>query len=119
MKLKLAGFYKELSYGIDYNGSIQSIVQTMPGMNDELIVKYLHEGVLFAVSPGIVYDVLSNEEIAIGTRAILTDGVWAWTAELDYYVKEYHISLPCDFISHMRDNDWKIPNDIDISKLSL
>ena len=40
----------------------------------------------------------------------LTDGVWIWPWELFYYVENFNISLPDDFISHAKRNNWIIPS---------
>lgn len=52
-------------------------------------------------------------------RALLTDGVYVWGADLAYYVERYHARLPRAFWHHAHDRGWRIPSDLDVARLSL
>lgn len=41
-----------------------------------------------------------------------------WPSDLVYYVKNYGISLPHDFVRHMAENLWVVA-DVDLSNLKL
>ena len=62
------------------------------------IVKYLRGGTTFVFSPGVVRDVLGGGG-PIGSGSLLTDGEWAWSDTLPYYVEKYHVELPAEFVS--------------------
>jgi hypothetical protein len=52
-------------------------------------------------------------------RALLTDGVYVWGADLAYYVERYHARLPRAFWHHAHERGWRIPADLDVSRLTL
>jgi len=65
------------------------------------IVEYLNNGSIYAAAAGLVKDVISGE--VIGTKVMLTDGVWIWCNDLSTYVEKYDIALPQDFIDTVND----------------
>lgn len=109
MKLKLIGFFKELNYGLDDIESINNYITNISAENKDEIVSYLKHGNLMVCSPGVTKDVINEVNGVIGGRGIVTDGVWAWPKELSYYVEEYNIKLPKEFIDYINENRWKIP----------
>jgi hypothetical protein len=65
------------------------------------VLDYLRSATVFIHSPGIVRDASDVARIA-GTGSILTDGVWAWSDVLGYYVERYGVALPVAFMEHAR-----------------
>jgi hypothetical protein len=47
----------------------------------------------------------------------LTDGVWVWPEGLAHYIEKHSVILPEEFVSTMRSNDWRISQQIDMSKV--
>jgi hypothetical protein len=99
-----------------------------PQPDEDRIAAYLKEGALLVACPGVVGDVLDSgvkdvqdPAVPIGSAHILTDGAWAWPADLEYYVRTYHVRLPADFIEHMRTHQWRPPaeSELDFEHLSL
>jgi len=82
----------------------------------ERIVRYLGTGHALFIAPTIVFDCASEEETEIGPLKILTDGTYAWTSDLAYYVKRYNYPLPVQFVEHMRGNLWRCPEIPDLSR---
>lgn len=117
-KLKKVGFFKELSHGDDKGDSLAKLVNNKIPINLSETIAYLENGHFLMIAPTVLTDVLSDEQKFIGTLAIQTDGEWAWPSDLAYYVNNYGISLPQEFIRHMSDNAWSIA-DIDLSDLTL
>jgi len=117
MKLKNAGFFKELPHGDKSGISLAENVSDTAIENEEEIIKYLDNGELFISCPGIATDVMDKNKIA-GCPNIYTDGVWTWPGDLVYYIRHYHVKLPEEFISHMKSNGWIIPS-IDLDNISL
>lgn len=93
----------------------------LPCENEDKIVNYLKNGVICCVSPCFVWDVLDKNKGIVDGLRILTDGVWEWPSDLPYYVANYHVSLNKDFIFHMMQNNWTIPdkNEINMEALEL
>ncbi len=87
-----------------------------PLPDEERIVRYLGTGHALFVAPTIVFDCASDEETKIGPLKILSDGTYAWTNDLAYYVERYHYPLPAQFIEHMRCNCWRCPEIPDLSR---
>ena len=121
MKLKKYGFFKELRHGDENGISLKVLINKNASTNEDKFVKYLKKGVVFIACPGIVKDVLDEKGGIIGSPHILTDGVWAWPADLIYYIEKYHIKIPNDFEKHMMDNSWipPIEGNINFEELEL
>ena len=118
MKLKRVGFYKELRGTKAEGESIREAISEYANEFEEKIIEYLNNGLVLIGSPGPVKDVLNDSKNFVGSMHILTDGLWAWPSVLKYYVKEYHIKLPEEFINHMLERNWIIKKDeVDISTL--
>lgn len=117
-KLKQVGFFKELPHG---DPRAASLCESKNQLNDDLvkcITDYLESGVLFIACPGLARDALSANKEIIGTLGILTDGVWAWPADLSYYVNKYKVGLSLDFLEHMKRNNWQ-KGEFNITELEL
>ena len=113
MIFKKVGFYKEMSHGKDTDDSIFNYINKE---NDDLvpdICNYLENGVVFIVSPGVVEDVINSDNGGIATPSIYTDGKWLWPEDLSYYVKNYKLKLPKEFVDDMINNNWKVNISID------
>lgn len=114
MRLKRAGFFRELRHGMPEGPQLRSLASELPQENERQIVSYLKSGVLFIATPGVVEDVLAPGHL-IGSPHILTDGVWAWPGDLAHYVEKYHVRLPAEFVTHMENQDWAPPSDESVS----
>jgi len=68
---------------------------------------------------GVVMDLLDPERPVIGVERVLTDGTWAWTSDVIFYVRKYHIRLPEEFVRHMQENRWEVAQVTDFSALRL
>ena len=80
------------------------------------VVAYLRAGKLLVMSPGLVKDPLDAESLA-GKRSMRTDGVYAWSDALAYFVERYRIELPAEFERHMATRQWAMPATIDTKDL--
>ncbi len=63
------------------------------------IIGHLKKGV--TISSDLELDTCPFNGTTTYTTDIMTDGVWAWTNCLIYYVENYSISLPASFIAHI------------------
>lgn len=116
-QLKHIGFFRELPYGNPEGLSINSSFLELPLDKKTKIVSYLRSGAACVVSPGLSRDVISVERNIIGSLSMLTDGVFLWPSDLAYYIEQYSVSIPQEFLQHMECNAWIVPVDIDIHSL--
>ena len=111
-----------MSDGSPSNPSIKDYVNKGADYPIDRICAYLDSGLPLIISPGVVSDVIDETKGSAGSPSILTDGKWAWSGVLSYYVKNYNLLLDKDFIDTMISNDWKIPvreNELDYPNILL
>ena len=87
---------------------LKKLIREKPAEDEANIISYLESGVTLLLVPALKRDLL-NENKFIGGASFRTDGVWCWRSYLTYYIKQYHIELPTEFLMHLRKNAWKIP----------
>ena len=109
MELKTVGYFKEMSQGRETDGSIFDSVGKGNPDDAGKICQYLESGIEFIISPGITYDVINPENGTSGISSSYSDGTWLWPGDLAYYVKNYNVKLPAEFISTMRESNWGVP----------
>lgn len=117
--MKTVGYFKEQAPTFeDKYESIYDVVNRFDGSNElkDKIIEYLRSGVLVAVSPTIVNDVIDQTTI-IGELSTLTDGIYQWPSDYVYYIEKYSLHVPKDFINHMQANKWKVDQSFDPEKL--
>lgn len=122
MNLISTGYFKEMPDGSPDDLSIKDFVDKNTEYPIDKICAYLESGLPLIVAPGVVQDVIDENKGSAGSPSILTDGKWAWSGVLSYYVKNYHLLLNSDFINTMIENDWKIPireNELDYSTIFI
>ena len=120
MNLQSTGYFREMTDGNPNDPSIKEYVNKNAKYPIDKICAYLDSGLPLIVSPGLVLDVIDETKGNAGSPSILTDGKWAWSGVLSYYVKNYNLALDDDFIATMISNDWKIPvNENDLDHLSI
>ena len=116
--MKPIGYFEEYEYGLKQSGSIKSLINKFVGGEDlkQKVLKYMMDGYVSSVSPCFVYDIISDNNLLIGELQTLTDGTYYWPSNYIYYIENYDILVPNEFISHMKENNWKVPN-IDLDSL--
>jgi hypothetical protein len=123
MDLKSVGYFREMSDGSPNDPSIKNFIDKKAELpHKKEICAYLDGGIPIIVSPGLAYDVIDPSKGAAGSPTILTDGKWAWSGTLSYYVRNYNLALDSDFLKSMAVNRWEVPikeNDLDYSSLSI
>lgn len=116
--MKKIGFFKELLHG-EITG--QSLVELKNTGNYEVGIKiktlnYLKSGEILVMSPKVIYDYFDPDKI-IDTLYILTDGVWVWPSDFQYYFDIYNLTINEEFIHNAQSNNWEIPKNIDINNI--
>lgn len=72
-------------------------------------LRYLKGGCCLVVSASLAEDLLDPGGRGVPERGEWTDGVWIWCGTLVHYLREYHVSLPAEFLDHMAANGWTAP----------
>ena len=91
------GFFSEFNLSMADNGSIKDFIIDRVDYDKYRIIRYLKNGREEAVCPKVVYDLINNTIIST-SFSVLSDGEYVWRHDLEYYVKNYNIKLPDDFI---------------------
>jgi hypothetical protein len=112
----MVGRYREL--GFDDAPSLQPLVRTGSEANREKSVAYLKAGKTLILTPQLLRDVFDQSRTP-GSRSILTDGTFAWSAGLAYYVARYGIPVPVELEQHMAKLDWTMPAAVDVKGLEI
>ncbi|MFI9616043.1 hypothetical protein ACIHCM_30920 [Streptomyces sp. NPDC052023] len=113
--IRTLGFFSELhpGWGLPPDGSIRDAVGTTGDPDEASIVAYLRGGTGIWSEMGAEPDVLDPVGPSLtGAASLYTDGEWIWREDLIYYVVKYHVTLPEDFLSHVRARDYmprKVP----------
>ncbi|MFE2826346.1 hypothetical protein [Streptomyces sp. NPDC059271] len=110
--IRTVGFFSELSpgWGFPLDGLLRDHVNATGEADEEKIVAYLRGGTGIWSEMSAGPDVLDPEAPTLpGIGSLFTDGTWLWRQDLPYYVAKYHISLPSDFIAHVRNAEYRIP----------
>lgn len=111
MKLKEIGFFRELRHSERTGPSLveaQHQLQLQQADVDE-IVRYLEEAPTLATTGSLVDDVLNDQVKAVAREEIATDGTWVWRRDLAYYVRQYRVGLPSDFVAAVRLRHGELP----------
>ena len=121
-KVVPVGYFRELRHGLPDGPSLGLSAGRGGYLEDKArLISYLKSGVVYIASPGVGFDVLSNDGTLSGPFHALTDGAWMWPADLAYYVDRYDVELPNGFLSHARAREWRVPEpaSIDLSQIEV
>jgi hypothetical protein len=83
------------------------------------ILNYLRGGEPMIMIAGIARDPFDAKHPIIGSPHVLTDGTWAWSADVAYYVDKYNLQIPREFVETMRTNGWHVPKVADLRMLEF
>ena len=109
MNLTSVGYFKEMLDGSPNDPSMKDYVNKGTHSLIDKICAYLDNGIPLIVSPGTALDIIDESKGIAGSPSVLTDGKWAWSGVLSYYVKNYNLQLDDEFIETMVENGWVIP----------
>jgi hypothetical protein len=122
MNLTSVGYFREMLDGSPSDPSIKDYIHKGTSDINEKICAYLDSGIPLVVSPGTALDIIDETKGIAGTPSVLTDGKWAWSGVLSYYVKNYNLQLDSEFVATMIENGWEIPiseKELDYSDILL
>ncbi|MFF9188432.1 MULTISPECIES: hypothetical protein [Streptomyces] len=110
--IRPVGFFSELSpgWGFPEDGSIRDAVRPSGERDESDIVSYLMNGTGIWSEMSAGPDVLHPDgPLLTGIGSLYTDGEWIWRGDLPHYVSTHHVSLPAEFLRHVRDLGYSPP----------
>lgn len=122
MDLTSVGYFREMLDGSPSDPSIRDYINKGAHNSIERICAYLDSGLPLIVTPGVTVDIIDENKGIAGSPSVLTDGKWAWSGVLSYYVRNYNLKLDSAFIETMKSYDWRIPireDELDYSSILL
>ncbi|WP_157879863.1 hypothetical protein [Streptomyces natalensis] len=85
--------------------SLTQLAGRLPPSLREPLAKYL-SGSYSLLAAGNVRDPMNAEKGAVVPFGYCTDGEWVWPAYWGYFVQEYGVKLPDEFIEHARRHNF-------------
>ena len=83
------------------------------------IIEYMRLGEpVFDVLEDVV-DVVDGKEWIRSGPSLISDGEWLWRVDSIYYLSNYALDIPDDFLEHVRSQDYRPSSDIDVSDESF
>ncbi|MFI1736567.1 hypothetical protein [Streptomyces sioyaensis] len=92
------------------DGRIKDSTREIGEPDEARILAYLETGKDLFLAMGAVGDVLGSDQRILSGESIATDGEWIWRADLSFYVRNYHIRLPKDFLTRVREHGYRVPD---------
>lgn len=111
--MRAVGFFSELrpGWGFPLDGLMRDAVNTVGEPDEAAVLGYLRGGAGIWSETGAGADVLDpGGPVMAGIGSLYTDGTWLWRQDLAYYLATYHVSLPPDFLAHVREADHLVPD---------
>ena len=81
--------------------SIRDLINK-PLKEKEIVISYMKKCRITAAAPAIITDLI-NPEKRFTELYMMTDGTYGWRSDVIYYVENYDMELPEDFIQHILD----------------
>lgn len=101
---------RPVPYALCSKAWLEERLSTTPLRDKGKVIEYLKGGLILSVIPVVERDRLSGSG-SVTPRGIRvqTDGEWAWASSLAYWLENYDLSLPDEFLEHVRSKSWRIP----------
>ena len=108
---KWFGLWKETRPEYSNYPSIKEFLTGASLSPDELenVIRYLDSGVIIATTSRRAFPCVMTGRRFSGSLSERTDGVWWWTDDLSYYIREFGVRLPNQMLDHIRKNNYTIP----------
>jgi hypothetical protein len=109
--MKISGFVSDHEYGKGKkceSAKTFSIERHDP-QEKSLILNYLQAGAPIAIRLDVIRAAL-GEALIIGSLEYRTDGSFIWPDYIIYYIEKFDFKLDADFVDHMKNNFFQMPN---------
>jgi hypothetical protein len=122
VKLKPVVHFREFPFGTVTDPSMREFMSVQPWPNQDNVLEYLRSGHLLALTMGADltdwFAPLRKANPVIrgqgeGGTTPLGDDVWFWYAGLIYFVEQYNVRLPEEFIQHAAAQGWRVSRPLD------
>ena len=110
--IRPVGFFAELGpgWGLPPDGLLRHAVRPVGEPDEAETIGYLGQGAGIWAEMSAGPDVLDPEApVLSGVGSLFTDGTWLWRQDLAYYLGTYHVTLPRDFLTHVRKARYRVP----------
>ncbi|WP_411143417.1 hypothetical protein [Streptomyces sp. x-80] len=109
--MKILGHYEELwlERAGTPDGKLQDFTRETGEPDEDQIVQYLRAGEELFSAMGTVGDILGSDERILGGDSVFTDGEWIWRGDLWFYLGRYHVRLPDEFVTRVREQRYALP----------
>ena len=109
--LRRVGFFREFYPDCADLLWMRDCMGTRRVRSEERIVRYLEAGHLLSAVMEGMRDYFDGTpfEGGSGCSSFLTDGVWLWRRDLAHYVGRYHVGLPDEFVRHLVESRFAVP----------
>ncbi|GAB2721962.1 hypothetical protein [Nocardia thraciensis] len=83
------------------------------------VAEYMRAGTpVFDVLEDVV-DLVDGREWVRGGPSLISDGEWIWRIDSAYYLENYSLDIPQEFLERVRRHDYRPPGDVDVSDPSF
>jgi hypothetical protein len=107
-KVNFVELFDEKSSISEQKESLEKVLRETPHEEKKKIISYLESGKTLLFVPKLYKDCMDETKYIKGA-SIITDGTWFWKSYVNYYLRNYNVDLPKNFLNHMSKNNWKIP----------
>ena len=117
--LKLIGYWKDTNSPHEWPDPRHVVDEDWGKDSRSTIVNYLSSGVVvheFLGYSSCRFGACVPDEL-MGSREF-SDGVWIWPEGLAHYVEHHHVKLPDDFLQHLRQARFRVPQCLDSQVLA-
>lgn len=111
------GFWREHS-GDAFPSVLSASRQVLSEEKANLVAQYLSSCPVWIASPGVEFSGF-NDGAEAGTGSVCTDGAWAWQDTMAYYVRQYKIAPPVEFLHHIECMGYSPPSQVDVASLEF
>jgi hypothetical protein len=83
------------------------------------IAEYMNAGIpVFDIMEDVV-DLIDGREWIRGGPSLLTDGEWLWRRDSIYYLRNYPLDIPDQFLDHVRRRNYQPSTEVDVADESF
>lgn len=109
---RIIGYWKEEKHYFENQNIRISLIELKNKKAEypkEKVIDYLKNGHYISGHRGYTKDLFDESKKTAGGKSEITDGMWVWTQDVIYYIENYNIGLPDEFLIHMEKNNYKVP----------
>ena len=100
--IKSLGDFRELRPGVQGGVSLSDARGAMAAADADEVAAYLDSAESLATTGRLVDDLLDPQRTSVAREEVATDGEWVWPRVLAYYVRQYRVGLPAEFVDMVK-----------------